>query len=435
MTAKSKTRFKQTEIGMIPEEWEIASVSDLAEIYIGGTPKTEVEDYWNGDIKWASAKDVSNCTSRYIRNTERSITKAGIENSNAKIFPKDTLIITSRGTVGKLALLGEPMSFNQTCYGLIAKKHMIPLFLYYKLRDSIDKILSASYGTIFDTITTKTFNELRLEIPPVYEQQSIVKILSDLDSKIEINQQMNKTLEEMGRAIFKRWFVDFEFPNEEGKPYKSSGGEMIDSDIGIIPKGFRVSLLGDEIEVGGGSTPSTSESSYWDGGDINWATPKDMSSLTSPILVDTERKITSKGLDAIGSRKYPRGTLLMSSRAPIGYLAISDIDTAVNQGIIAMICNQSLSSYFMLNWCKFNMEKIENRANGTTFREISKSNFRSMTILVPPISLLNLFDGYVEMIYSRMSTNIRHSNTLQNIRDSLLPKLMSGKIRVPVEAR
>ncbi|AFU59833.1 putative restriction modification system DNA specificity domain protein [Candidatus Nitrososphaera gargensis Ga9.2] len=435
MKEKTKTKFKETEIGKIPEEWEVASVSDLADIYIGGTPKTEVGEYWNGEIKWASAKDVSNCRSRYICNTERTITNTGIENSNAKIFPKDTLVITSRGTVGKLALLGEPMSFNQTCYGLVAKKQTIPLFLYYKLKDSVDKIQSASYGTIFDTITTKTFNELKLGIPPLHEQHSIVRILSDLDSKIELNQQMNKTLEEMGRAIFKHWFIDFEFPNEEGKPYKSSGGEMINSDIGTIPKGWRISSIGHEIEVGGGSTPSTSESSYWDGGDINWATPKDMSSLTSPILVDTQRKITTKGLDAIGSRKYPRGTLLMSSRAPIGYLAISDIATAVNQGIIAMVCTQSLSSYFMLNWCKFNMEKIENRANGTTFREISKSNFRTMGILVPPKSLLSRFDGYARMIYSHMSTNIRHSYTLQNIRDSLLPKLMSGKIRVPVEAQ
>jgi type I restriction enzyme S subunit len=247
---------------------------------------------------------------------------------------------------------------------------------------------------------------------------------------------MNKTLEATGQAIFKRWFIDFEFPNEEGKPYEASGGRMVYSQEWQqeVPLGWRTSTIGNQVEVGGGTTPSTTEESYW-GGDINWATPKDMSSLESPILTDTERKITRLGLNAIGSRTYPKGTLLMSSRAPIGYLAITDVDTAVNQGVIAMVCHQTVSSFFMINWCSYHLEQIENRANGTTFREISKSNFRSMPILIPPESPLSAYRSFVESLYSKIGANQKESSTLANLRDSLLPKLMSGKLKVPSEVR
>ena len=127
----TQTKFKQTEIGNIPLEWDIRTISQVADIFLGGTPKTSMDEYWGGDVKWASAKDISNCNSRYIYETERRITKEGVEDSSAKILPKDTIILTSRGTVGKVALLPESMSFNQTCYGLKAKDDADALFLYY----------------------------------------------------------------------------------------------------------------------------------------------------------------------------------------------------------------------------------------------------------------------------------------------------------------
>jgi type I restriction enzyme S subunit len=218
----TEQKFKQTEIGLIPEDWDIKPVSEVSEISLGGTPKTSIIKYWNGDVNWASAKDVSNCKSRYLCDTERTVTKEGIDNSAAKILPENTIVITSRGTVGELALLSEPMSFNQTCYGLKAKENMDSLFLYYNLKNSINRIKSISYGTVFSTITVRTFDEIKLAYPSLNEQHRIAKILSDLDSKIELLQKQNKTLEAIGQAIFKHWFVDFEFPclpDGAGKPY------------------------------------------------------------------------------------------------------------------------------------------------------------------------------------------------------------------------
>jgi type I restriction enzyme S subunit len=139
-------------------------------------------------------------------------------------LPKDTIVITSRGTVGKICMLPFPMSFNQTCYGLVTKKGAYPLYLFYKLKSMLSQIDSLSYGTVFDTITKKTFDELKFCLPSENEQRAIASILCSLDDKIALNRSMNFTLEAIGQALFRRWFVDFEFPDEEGKPYSRATG-------------------------------------------------------------------------------------------------------------------------------------------------------------------------------------------------------------------
>ena len=244
---------------------------------------------------------------------------------------------------------------------------------------------------------------------------------------------MNKTLEAISQAIFKHWFIDFEFPNEEGKPYKSSGGEMVDSELGEIPKGWDVTTVGKCVDISGGATPRTSDLRYWNGGTKYWATPKDLSDLSSPVLINTERKITVEGLISIGGRLFPKGSLLLSSRAPIGYLAITDIETSVNQGIIAMLPNGKLSPFYMYGWCKANMNIIKDNANGSTFAEISKSSFRSIKIILPAKRVLQLYDENFSKVYAKLTNNTKQSVVLSNIRDILLPRLMSGKIRVPSE--
>ena len=218
-------------------------ISEFCEIYLGGTPRTSEGEFWGGKIKWATAKDVANLQGNYLTETERRITERGVNSSNAKVFPEGTIVITARGTVGKLAILGEPMSFNQTCYGLIPIPEIDKLYVFYALKNGISKIDELSYGTVFQTITIRTFDELEICLPPLKQQRNVSKILSDLDSKIELNQQMNKTLESIAQAIFKHWFIDFEFPDENGQPYKSSGGVMVESELGEIPKGWEVKKL------------------------------------------------------------------------------------------------------------------------------------------------------------------------------------------------
>jgi type I restriction enzyme S subunit len=156
-----------------------------------------------------------------------------------------------------------------------------------------------------------------------------------------------------------------------------------------------------------------------------------MSSLTSPVILDTSRHITDAGVSKISSGRLPIGTVILSSRAPIGYLAITEVPISVNQGVIAMICNKDLPNYYVLYWTETNMETIKSNAGGTTFAEISKRNFRPIQVIVPRKLVIDAFVQQVEPLHKQIVLNLQESNTLASLRDILLPKLISGELRVP----
>ena len=188
--------------------------------------------------------------------------------------------------------------------------------------------------------------------------------------------------------------------------------------------------LGDVVEVVGGTTPSTKVIEYWQGGTHCWATPKDLSNLSTPVLLDTERKITDAGLQQIGSGLQPVGTLLLSSRAPIGYLAISEVPVAVNQGFISIPPGPVLPNLYLLYWCQAYEEHIINYANGSTFLEISKSNFRQILLIMPDMSILNAYLRIASSLHGRIVENERESSALAAQRDALLPRLVSWEARI-----
>jgi len=295
-------------------------------------------------------------------------------------------------------------------------------------------------GSAQPSLNRNYIHPIPIEIPPLPEQRAIARILGSLDDKIELNRRTNRTLEEMARAIFKSWFVDFDpvHARAEGRAPVGMDAETAalfpdgfeDSELGEVPRGWNVAEIGGLVRAVGGSTPSTKNPEFWEDGTIHFATPKDLSSLTSPVLLETERKITDQALGKISSGLLPKGTVLLSSRAPIGYLAITEIPVAVNQGFIAMICDVVLPNYYVLHWAKVNMETIIGNANGTTFLEISKKNFRPISLVVPPQEILTQFVDHVEPLHRRIVANLVQSRTLAALRDALLPKLISGEIRV-----
>lgn len=205
---------------------------------------------------------------------------------------------------------------------------------------------------------------------------------------------------------------------------------MQESDLGNIPEGWAISEIGREVTVVGGATPSTRNSEFWDGGSVNWATPKDLSNIKEKILIETERKITEEGLKRISSGLLPANTVLMSSRAPVGYLAIAKVPLAINQGFIAMVCDKILPPEFVVQWCGFQMDEIKQRASGTTFAEISKKSFSPIPVIVPSHELIEKYTNHVKLIYSRIEDNIYESRILSQLKESILPKLLSGEIEL-----
>jgi len=384
----------------------------------------------------------------------------------------DILIARTGGSIGVNRYIFEdlPAVYNNGLIRIrVDTKRYYPKFVYYLLRtDSFKQHINAIAFSTAAQPNMKIRDFLRFEYLDLEldKQIYIASILSDLDSKIELNRQTNQTLENIAQAIFKSWFVDFE-PTRAKIVAKQNGQDpehaamaaisgktitdldhltpeqqslkstaalfpdtLTDSELGQIPNGWKCSEIGDEVTVAGGGTPSTKKEEFWDGGHINWTSPKDMSNLTDKILLETNKKITKAGLAKISSGLLPKNTVLMSSRAPVGYLAISKIPVAINQGYIAMKCEGTLTPEYVVQWTESVMGDIKQRASGTTFAEISKKNFKIIPVIVPEVELLSEFSEIVSDLYEKITEGVRETGSLTEIRDALLPKLLSGEMRL-----
>lgn len=321
---------------------------------------------------------------------------------------------------------------------------VLPKFLRWLVRgpdwwDQVRKYINV--GAVFDSLKCKEIPGFELSIPPIGVQRQIVEILDALDNRIALLRETNATLEAIAQALFKSWFVDFDPVRAKAEGRDPEGVDpdtaalfpdgFQESEMGLVPREWHVRPIGDVVNCLGGGTPDTKHTEYWSPAEFHWTTPKDLSGLPSPVLLDTERKLSKNGLAKVSSGLLPVGTLLMSSRAPIGYLAIAQVALAVNQGYIAMPPGGTLPPLYLLFWCQHNMEAIKNRANGSTFMEISKKAFRPIPALVPPVQVLDAFIAVVEPLFARLVEGERQAQSLANLRDSLLPRLISGQLRLP----
>lgn len=365
-----------------------------------------------------------------------------------KVSQAGDVVFTSKGTVGRFAFVDENIEqfvySPQLCFWRVLDTDWIePRYLFYWMngREFYLQYSGVKGQTdMADYVSLTDQRRMFITLPPLDEQRAIAEILGSLDDKIEANRRQNETLVATARAIFKSWFVDFDPVHHKSRGEHPLGidaetaalfpDSFEDSELGLIPCGWRVVPIGDAVKAVGGSTPSTAEPAFWDDGTIHWATPKDLSNLSSPVLLDTDRQITDMGLQQISSGLLPKGTLLLSSRAPVGYLAIAEIPVAINQGFIAMICDEGFPSLYALFWTEANLDVIKNRASGTTFQEISKRNFRPILALVPSFDVLRGFVEIVEPLCKQVVCNLKEARTLAETRDTLLPRLVSGELRV-----
>lgn len=206
--------------------------------------------------------------------------------------------------------------------------------------------------------------------------------------------------------------------------------KLVKSKIGRIPERWEVKTIADLAECVGGATPSTRNPDFWNDGDVSWATPRDLSQCRSAHLMATRRKISEPGLAKIASGLLPAGTVLLSSRAPVGYLALATEPMAVNQGLIALKPKEGVSNFYLLNWCLSNLERIKNRSSGTTFPEINKRSFKPMSALVPSQATMENYHEMVSPMYERMLISNKDISILTELRDSLLPKLISSELQI-----
>jgi len=326
------------------------------------------------------------------------------------LYDKPSVLIPRKGTLSNLFYINEPFwTVDTLFYTKINERKIDPVFLYFKLKTY--NLSNLNVGSAVPSLTTEVLNQFPFEIPKdTNEQVAIAKILTAFDDKIELLQAQNKTLETTAQTLFKEWFGKYQIGD-------------------VLPEGWRVGKLESVTKIVGGTTPSTKKPEYW-GGAIHWTSPKDLSNSKEMFLLTTEKKITPEGLKKISSGLLPIRTLLLSSRAPVGYLSLTTFELAINQGYIAILPEQYFSNYYMYLWLNLNMKTIENAANGSTFLEISKSSFRNIDCVIPEKNTLKRFDKITTPIFDKTLSNLIQIQTLKQTRDTLLPKLMSGQLRV-----
>ncbi|HEK2841284.1 TPA: restriction endonuclease subunit S [Proteus mirabilis] len=387
-------------------EWVKTTLNEIADVIGGGTPSTKNEAFWGGEIPWITPKDLTGYTKMYISHGERFITKNGLDNSSTRLLPEGTVLMSSRAPIGYVAIAANPITTNQGFKSLVPNTELANnKFLYFWIKNNKQYIDSLGSGTTFAEVSGSVVKSLEIELPSLAEQKAIASVLSSLDNKIDLLHRQNKTLESIAETLFRQWFVE----------------EVDDSWI--------LSSIGEVFDIKGGATPSTKESLFWNG-NINWTSPRDLSGAKSIYLLSTERKITELGLSKISSGLLPNNTLLMSSRAPVGYLAITDIELAINQGYIAILEHEIFGCEYMYLWCKVNMDIIKNSANGSVFQEISKASFKKIPFLIPDDERVKSFNKQGKILFKKIKSNTKNIQTLENLRDTLLPKLMSGEVRV-----
>lgn len=378
-------------------------LSDLVDVIGGGTPKTTEESYWNGSIPWLSVKDFCG-DKKYVYNTEKSITEEGLNNSSTKLLHKDNIIISARGTVGELAMIPYDMAFNQSCFGLIPKGNNDPHFVYYLLKDKVRSLKSQTQGSVFDTITKATFDRIECADYSEEDQRRIASILSSLDRKIELNNKINADLEEMAQAIFKNWFVDFE-------PFKD--GKFVNSELGMIPEGWKVGSLGDFCNVFTGKK------------NTNQAIEKGLYpffSCAPEPLASNDAIFNGKAIIIAGNGSYTGRTSFYNG----GF----DLYQRTYACTIREQDKENLMIFFYHMMKQFFEPTKMGGTRGSSIPYIVMGDITQQKFPYSKDWLIR-FSNIANSMMDRKLRIDKENSRLSLLRDTLLPRLMSGELEVP----
>ncbi|MBW2960422.1 restriction endonuclease subunit S [Mesonia aestuariivivens] len=423
------------------------SLSSIIDIISGGTPKTKVTEYWNGNIGWLSVTDFNNDL-RFVYDTEKKITEKGVDESNTKFLNKGDIIISARGTVGALAQIGKPMCFNQSCFGIRGKKDIANTdFLYYSLKNYVKNIIKRSQGSVFDTINLNSFDLMEIEIPKsITTQKEIAKVLSDLDEKIEINNKINTELEAMAKLIYEYWFVQFDFPDKNGKPYKASGGKMVYNEElkREIPEGWVDKTIANWIE--------NDKSGDWG---------KDSKQGNYTEKVSCIRGADLNGLNGNGEVKAPERFILEKNTHKLLeegdlIIEISGGSPTQSTGRMAFITKETQERFdnplICSNFCKaltlkdeiylfnfvYQWQSLydagvlfgwEGKTSG--IKNLLFENFvNNYKTILPEKNIVEKFYQKIKPLHAKKQKNLRENQKLAELRDWLLPMLMNGQVTV-----
>ena len=337
---------------------------------------------------------------------------------DSKLYDGPSILIPRKGTLNNIMFVDNPFWTVDTMFWSIINTDKVdPKFLFYSIckRD----FASMNVGSAVPSMTVNILNDIQISYPKnIDDQRRIASILSSLDRKIELNNKINADLEEMAQAIFKNWFVDFE-------PFKD--GKFVDSELGMIPEGWKVGRLTDVIKLMPGGTPKTTEPLYWDNGTIPFFSPKDVNGV---YCFATEKHITETGLNKCSSNLYPKDTIFITCRGTVGKVCLAACDMAMNQSNYAIKAIDGYSQYYFFFLVKSVVERLIKKSNGAVFSAITSKDFDE-EILIPSQKAVEDFTNVIDGFFRRIFTIGTENSRLSLLRDTLLPRLMSGELEVP----
>ena len=403
-------------------EWKEVRLEDVCSELSDGLHKAP-KFIVNGEYIFVNAKNLYN---GYILDNDPTKKTSHEEYLKyKKPLGKHSILYSIDGTIGNIAKYrGEKCVLGKgACYINCNPEIVESSYLYYQLQSPHFKsyIHLMSTGSTIKHISLKTMRDYVFELPSLEDQHRIASILSSLDRKIELNNKINADLEEMAQAIFKNWFVDFE-------PFKD--GKFVDSELGMIPEGWKVGRLDEIADIVGGSTPSKAKPEYYTQKGIAWLTPKDLSNHPAVYSSRGEIDITQEGYNSISTKLMPKGTVLFTSRAPIGYISIAQNDICTNQGFKSLVPKKA-GTCFLYCFLKYVTPEIENKSTGSTFKEASGALMKSLQVIIPEQNVFEDFESITLPLFTRIESLEKESSRLSLLRDTLLPRLMSGEIEIP----
>lgn len=387
--------------------WRESTLDTEVNLLSGGTPKTSIKEYWDGDIPWLSVADF-NKPNRWVDTAEKSITELGVENSATTVLEPGDLIISARGTVGALAQVKRKMAFNQSCYGLRAKNTTTNDFLFYLVKSKINELRRKVHGAVFDTITRETFQQIQVLMPDINEQRSIAAILSSLDNKIELLRKQNETLEQTAQAIFNEKFVKAE---EE------------------LPAGWRVGVVNDFAKILSGFAFKSSD--FDADGKYGLVTIKNVQS--GYFVEQTTDKLSSLPAKMPQYCLLQSGDILLSLTGNVGRLCyVVGEDYVLNQRVakIQPINEKDFAYTYIFFRQPSLLAQLERVASGTAQQNLSPIKTGELETIIPQRDVLDVFAEVANPLVSKMQQNSVQIRKLSSVRDLLLPKLISGEIRV-----
>ncbi|HKI90038.1 MAG TPA: restriction endonuclease subunit S [Draconibacterium sp.] len=449
-------------------EWKEYKLGQVTKWSSGGTPPKNDEKYWNGDIPWISA---SSMNGKRYNDSKLKLTKEGLR-KGSRLATKDSLLLLVRGSILhqkiQVGITEKDVAFNQDVKSLLANEDIVdPWFLLFWFMSKEPELLGMVENTGIGAgkLDTKLMQDLSIKIPPNRERKAIVGLFKAIEDKIELNRQMNQTLEQMEQALFKTWFVDFDpvidnalaagnaIPEplqkraaqrkalgDKRKPLPDNIQQFFPAEFEFseeldkwVPKGWKAGTISEVADVIGGGTPSTKVEEYFCEDGIAWLSPKDLSGYEWKFISRGAKDITELGLSNSSAKLMPKGAILFSSRAPIGYVAIGENEISTNQGFKSLVPKAGMCSEYLYYFLKSNVENIEAIATGSTFKEVSGNAIKTFNILIPSVNILTEYRKVSDDNNNKRLLIQKEVPSLTKLRDTLLPKLVSGEVRVPEE--